>query len=158
MPPTLPTTLPPAGVTATDPTDTTRVLPQGFDRVQATVTTAAGEVCELCLWLAETSAQRSLGLMNVTDLGADGMAFRYERPYTGRFWMKNTLLPLSIAFFAPDGHHIDEFDMEPCTTASCPRYRTPAGFLVAVETVQGGLPGIGIGPGSTLALTDLPCA
>ena len=36
------------------------------------------------------------------------------------------MLPLSIAFFAPDGSYLDAFDMEPCTTSDCPRYDTPA--------------------------------
>ena len=39
----------------------------------------------LCLWLAASGEQRSRGLMFVTDLGgADGMAFRYESPHSGR--------------------------------------------------------------------------
>lgn len=133
-------------------------VPTGYDLVQATVTEADGDVCELCLWLADTAEQRRSGLMHVTDLGdGDGMAFRYPSPHTGTFWMKNTLLPLSIAFFAPDGAFLDAFDMVPCTTDDCPTYPTPADFLVAIETTRGDLGELGIGPGSTLALTDLPC-
>jgi hypothetical protein len=71
--------------------------------------------------------------------------------------MKNTLLPLSIAFFDAGGTYMDAFDMEPCTADPCPTYRTPSEFLIAIETVQGGLPELGIGPGSVLTLTDLPC-
>ena len=134
------------------------VVPTGFDRVAATVTAADGTVCEVCLWLAATPERRSLGLMGVTDLGAaDGMAFRYDERHTTQFWMKNTLLPLSIAFFAADGAYLDAFDMEPCVTAVCERYPTPADFLVAVETVQGGLPELALLPGSALVLSDLPC-
>lgn len=135
------------------------VVPEGFDRVAATVTTADGTECELCLWLADDDERRARGLMFVTDLGdADGMAFRYDAPRTGNFWMKNTLLPLSIAFFEQGGAYMDAFDMEPCTADPCPTYRTPSEFLIAIETVEGGLPELGIGPGSTLTLTDLPCA
>ena len=149
---------PPVFSTVPSDSDPDRVRPDGFELVAATVTTADGEICDLCLWLAETPLQRASGLMFVTDLGgADGMAFRYPWPHTGNFWMKNTVLPLSIAFFDPDGGYIDEFDMEPCTTPTCPRYRTPRDFLVAIETVQGDLADIGIGPGSTLDVTDLPC-
>jgi uncharacterized membrane protein (UPF0127 family) len=144
-----------ASVTGSGPD---QVVPTGYDLVQATVTSGDGTECELCLWLADTAEQRRAGLMFVTDLGAgDGMAFRYPSPHSGTFWMKNTLLPLSIAFFAPDGAFVDAFDMEPCTTDDCPNYRTPADFLVAIETTQGDLDRLGIGPGSTLALTDLPC-
>lgn len=133
-------------------------LPEGFDLVAARVIEPDGSTCDLCLWLAETSDQRLRGLMFVTDLGpASGMAFRYERAHTGTFWMKNTVLPLSIAFFAPDGSYMTEFDMEPCTTPTCRRYGTPARFLVAVETPQGGLDELGMVPGSRLELLDGPC-
>lgn len=134
------------------------VRPIGFDRVAATVTTPDGEVCELCLWLATTADQRARGLMEVTDLGpTDGMAFVYPDPRTGNFWMKNTLLPLSIAFYGRGGGFLDAFDMEPCESDPCPLYRTPTDFVIAVETVQGGLADLGMVPGSTIDLTDLPC-
>jgi len=96
--------------------------------------------------------------MSVTDLGpADGMAFRYPRPTTTRFWMRNTLLPLSIAFYGPDRMFLDSFDMEPCVTSECARYPTPTDFLVAVETYRGELAEIGMVAGSSLELLDLPC-
>jgi hypothetical protein len=134
------------------------ITPEGFERVRATVTDVDGTVCELCLWLADSGDRRSRGLMAVTDLGAaDGMAFVYPRPHRGSFWMKDTLLPLSIAFFAPDGEYLDAFDMEPCTADPCALYPTPDDFLIAIETTRGDLGRLGIGPGSVLALTDLPC-
>jgi uncharacterized membrane protein (UPF0127 family) len=132
------------------------VVPEGFDRVAARVTEPDGNVCEVCLWLAATSEQRQRGLMFVTDLGpADGMAFQFPDPKNGSFWMKNTLLPLSIAFYSPDGDYLDAFDMQPCTADPCPTYPTPDGFLIAVETTQGDLGDIGMVPGSTLALLDV---
>ncbi len=135
------------------------VQPTGVDTTRAVVTAADGTTCELCVWLADTASQRSQGLMFVTDLGVgDAMAFRYPESRTGTFWMKNTPLPLSIAFFAPDGAFMSSFDMEPCTTPSCPKYRTAEGFLVALEVPQGELAAFGVGPGSSLELLDLPCA
>lgn len=144
------------------------IVPTGFESVRATVTESDGTMCELCLWLADTGERRSQGLMFVTDLGiaeavpggadVDGMAFVYPRPHSGSFWMKNTVLPLSIAFFGPGGEFVDEFDMEPCTEDPCPTYPTPADFLIAVEVPQGDLPALGIAPGSVLELSDLPCA
>lgn len=137
---------------------TEAVTPDGFERVRATVTEPDGTVCELCLWLADTGDRRSRGLMFVTDLGdADGMAFVYPALHSGNFWMKNTPLPLSIAFFGVGGTHLAAFDMAPCTEEPCGLYRTPDDFLVAIETTQGGLEDLGIGPGSVLDLTDLPC-
>lgn len=139
-------------------TEVAVVVPDGFERVAATVTTEAGETCELCLWLADTASLRARGLMGVTDLGdADGMAFLYPEPHTGSFWMKDTVLPLSIAFFAADGSYLDDFDMEPCVTDRCASYPTSPDFIVAIETTRGGLDPLGIGPGSTLRLSELPC-
>lgn len=156
------TTATTATTTATTGRDTTSpddvITPEGFESVAATITTDSGEVCEVCLWLADTNDLRARGLMFVTDLGgADGMAFVYPTPHTGTFWMRNTVTPLSIAFFAPDGAFLDAFDMEPCTTAPCLQYATPRDFTVAIEVVQGDLGEIGIAPGSRLDLSDLPC-
>lgn len=134
------------------------VFPEDFTTTAAVAIAADGTTCELCVWLADTADRRSRGLMFVTDLGpADAMAFRYPDPHTGTFWMKNTLLPLSIAFYSPDGDFMDAFDMEPCTDDPCPNYSTPSEFLVAVEVPQGGLDALGLTPGSTLELLDLPC-
>lgn len=150
---------PPAAPDSGPADSVTPVTPEGFERVRATVTGLDGQVCELCLWTADTVERRRQGLMSVTDLGdADGMAFVYPTAHTGNFWMRNTLLPLSIAFYAADGSYLDAFDMEPCDATPCPLYATPDDFLVAIETTRGDLGALGIGPGSTLDLTDLPCA
>lgn len=140
------------------PTTVAGTQPVGFDATRAVVTGADGETCEICVWLAESADQRRQGLMFVDDLGdADGMAFQYPRPRTGTFWMKNTPLPLSIAFFDPEGAFMASFDMAPCFESRCPNYATPTNFLVALETPQGNLPDFGVGPGSTLELLHLPC-
>jgi len=154
------TTPPTTGASGTVPSTTERtvVSPEGFATTEAIVTKADGTTCEVCVWLADTARQRSRGLMFATDLApAEAMAFRYPDPHTGTFWMKNTVLPLSIAFFAPDGSFLESFDMEPCTTDSCPRYRTPRDFLVAVEVPQGGLAELGLVAGSRLELLDVSC-
>ena len=79
-------------------------------------------------------------------------------PTSGAFWMKNTVMPLSIAFYDAEGTFLDSFDMQPCTADPCATYRTPNGFVYAVETTQGGLEALGMAPGSTLAVSDLPCS
>lgn len=159
-----PTTSTDASTADTSPTDTSTSVavparqPEGFETTLASVTTADGTTCEICVWLADTTTQRARGLMFVTDLGpADAMAFRYPAPHTGTFWMKDTVMPLSIAFFSPAGEFLTSFDMEPCTTESCPNYRTAENFLVAVEVPEGNLDELGMGPDSTFELLDLPC-
>ena len=145
-------------VTTTGDPTIDAVAPIGFDLVAARVTEPDGTLCDVCLWLASTAEQRNRGLMGVTDLGpAAGMAFRYRAPHSTRFWMKDTPLALSIAFYGPDGAFMDSFDMEPCVTADCTRYPTPTDFLIAVETRRGELDELGMLAGSSLVLLDLPC-
>jgi uncharacterized membrane protein (UPF0127 family) len=66
--------------------------------------------------LAMTPQQREIGLMNRTSMGAnEGMLFVFERPGQQCFWMKNTLIPLSIAFLADDGTVVNIESMKPQT-------------------------------------------
>jgi uncharacterized protein len=135
-------------------------VPVGFESVTAIVTPpdGGGEPCELCVWLADDHDRRSRGLMQVDDLGGrDAMVFVYDRPRTTRFTMRNTVLPLSIAFFDADGVFIEAFDMEPCTGEPCPPYPTPQQFLVAIEVPQGTLDTFGIGAGARLEVLDREC-
>ncbi len=64
--------------------------------------------------VAGTPDQRSTGLMHRPSMPAnDGMLFVFERPGQQCFWMKNTLLPLSIAFLADDGTVVNVREMQP---------------------------------------------
>ncbi|HEY2560353.1 MAG TPA: DUF192 domain-containing protein [Caldimonas sp.] len=66
--------------------------------------------------LATTPEQREIGLMNRPSMEAnDGMLFVFERPGQQCFWMKNTLIPLSVAFLADDGSVVNVDDMAPQT-------------------------------------------
>ena len=66
--------------------------------------------------LATTPDQRGIGLMHRKTMGAnEGMLFVFEQPSEQCFWMKNTLLPLSIAFLADDGTVVNLDDMKPLT-------------------------------------------
>jgi uncharacterized membrane protein (UPF0127 family) len=134
------------------------LTPVGFERVAATAVSADGIACELCLWLADTPERRSLGLMGVTDLGgADGMLFRYPSPTSTTFWMKDTVMPLSIAYFDRAGSYLDALDMTPCTSDPCPHYSIAPSFALAVEVAQGDLAALGLTPGSTLTVSDTAC-
>ena len=66
--------------------------------------------------LATTPEEREIGLMFRPTMPAnDGMLFVFERPGQQCFWMKNTLLPLSVAFLADDGTVVNIDDMKPQT-------------------------------------------
>ena len=86
------------------------------ERGTATITTRDGATVTLRVELARTAAAREQGLMNRRSLGAKaGMAFLYPESHRGGFWMRNTLIPLSIAFLADDGSIVNIDDMAPQT-------------------------------------------
>jgi uncharacterized protein len=106
-----------------------------------------------CALLADTPARTSRGLMNRRDLaGHDGMLFVFAQTTSSSFYMKNTLIPLSIAWFDERGRFVSSTDMEPCPpqTVNCPLYSATGPYRYALEVPKGGLPGLGIGPGSTI--------
>jgi uncharacterized membrane protein (UPF0127 family) len=69
--------------------------------------------------VAQTPEQRSIGLMFRSSMGTnEGMLFAFEEPGQQCFWMKNTLLPLSVAFVADDGSVVNIENMKPQTLDS----------------------------------------
>jgi len=113
-----------------------------------------------CALLAETAQQRAQGLMNRRDLaGYDGMLFDFASPVNVGFWMKDTPLPLSIAYFDGDGRFVSAVDMAPCLGRgnNCPSYPASGPFRYALEVAQGGLGALGVGPGAVLT-TAGPCS
>jgi uncharacterized membrane protein (UPF0127 family) len=90
--------------------------------------------------IADTPALRSQGLMNVTDLlDLDGMVFVWQEEVQGSFWMKDTLIPLDIAFFDGDGAVVAVLTMQPCVTDSCEQYSPGIPFRYALEARSGAL-------------------
>jgi hypothetical protein len=88
--------------------------------------------------VADDGEERRRGLMAVSHLPADqGMAFVYEDPVEHTFWMKDTLIPLSIAFVDDAGRVIGVRDMAPCETDPCPSYGVDEPYVLAVEANQG---------------------
>lgn len=74
---------------------------------------------DLDVSLAEDEATRSNGLMNVESMPADrGMLFRWPQASPRSFWMKDTSLPLDIAFISSDGSIINIEKMEPFSLKS----------------------------------------
>lgn len=85
--------------------------------------------------VAQSPDQRQIGLMYRRSMPTnDGMLFIFEEAQLHCFWMKNTLLPLSIAFVADDGRIVNVEDMAPNTEDShCPK----AKVRYALEMNQG---------------------
>jgi uncharacterized membrane protein (UPF0127 family) len=66
--------------------------------------------------VARTTQEQTLGLMYRQSMGShEGMLFIYDRLEIRCFWMRNTLIPLTIAFISDDGTIVNTKDMQPET-------------------------------------------
>jgi uncharacterized membrane protein (UPF0127 family) len=98
--------------------------------------------------LAVSNEQQRTGLMNRFSLKPDhGMLFVFERPEAQAFWMRNTYIPLSIAFIAPDGRIVSIDDMKPQTEDS---HYSNGPALYALEMRKGWFAERGITAGATV--------
>jgi uncharacterized membrane protein (UPF0127 family) len=95
--------------------------------------------------IANTEDTRRTGLMGRQKLGTnEGMIFVFEQPDSQCFWMRNTPIPLSIAFIADDGTIVNIDDMKPETDdAHCSK--KPVRY--ALEMDQGWFASHGIAAG-----------
>lgn len=109
------------------------------------------------LQLALTEPERSRGLMHREKLPEDhGMAFLFPSPDRRSFWMRNTGIPLDLAYFDEEGvlleiHRLYPYDETGVSSRSDE-------VLIAVETNQGWFSRHGIRPDATLDLEALSAA
>jgi len=86
--------------------------------------------------VAATPAARACGLSHRPTLSYDqGMLFVYPAPQPLVYWMKDTLIPLSIAFIDATGRIVSIQDMTPMQTDE--KYRSPLPAPYAIEVNQG---------------------
>lgn len=144
--------LAPACSYANDPEDR-RTSAAGFPLGRVLIDTEEGSVF-VDVEIAETEAQRQKGLMNRDSLPGDaGMIFLFFEPTTGGFWMKDTEIPLSIAFIDDDYRIRQIIDMEPCPKEPCEIYQPSDAFSAALEVNQGAFEEWSVQPGDRITLT-----
>jgi uncharacterized protein len=98
--------------------------------------------------VAQTPEQRATGLMFRKEMPTnEGMLFVFEAPAPQCFWMKNTLLPLSIAFLADDGTIVNIREMKPQSLDS---HCSAKPVRYVLEMNQGWFAKRGIQPGNKL--------
>ena len=94
------------------------------------------------------------GLMHRSMLGDDdGMVFVYPDPGGRSFWMRNTLIPLDIGFFSPDGVLSEVRAMNPLDETPITSYSSNIQF--AIEMNQGWYHQHDLKPGTRLDMKAL---
>ena len=103
---------------------------------------------EIWVEVAKAPEERSYGLMGRKYLGKDeGMLFIFETEDYHGFWMKNTFIPLSIAFIEKNGRIVWITDMKPFTLDS---HVPPQPILYALEMNKGWFSSRGIKVGDVV--------
>jgi uncharacterized membrane protein (UPF0127 family) len=117
------------------------------------IETAGGEEVVVPVEVADSQDERETGLMNRESLAEDaGMIFIFDEDSSGGFWMKNTLIPLSIAFADAGGTIVRILDMEPCEADPCAVYEPGVFYRSALEVNQGAFSEWGVAEGDRLTL------
>ena len=98
--------------------------------------------------VADNFVTRMQGLMHRPTMGAnEGMLFIFDEPGVQCMWMKNTLIPLSVAYIADDGSIVNIEDMKPQTEDS---HCTKKPVRFALEMNAGWFASKGVRPGAKL--------
>ena len=124
----------------------------GFETARITV---SGQEVEV--WLAETPAQRRRGLMFVTEAQLDplsdgtprGMLFLFATESFVSFWMRDTYVPLDLAYARGDGTIVAIHDLVPLDETAVPSSE-PVQF--ALELFAGTLAALGVTTGDALVV------
>ena len=102
-----------------------------------TIETSGGEEVVVQVEIADAHTERARGLMGRTALAEGrGMLFVFDREQDLSFWMKNTLIPLSIAYIDSEGRIVDIQDMKPLDDDP-PHYVASAPAQYALEVNLG---------------------
>ena len=80
------------------------------------------------------------------------MAFLWPEDTDTAFHMRETLLPLTAAFFAADGRILRTLEMVPCTADPCARYDPGTRYRGALEVKMGALERAGVRAGDRLRI------
>lgn len=103
--------------------------------------------------VADTPETRARGLMHRESLPENaGMVFLYFEDTTGGFYMLNTLIPLSIAFFDQSGKILKILDMDTCAE-TCPTYDPGVPYRGALEVNQGAFEDWGVEVGDVIRVS-----
>ena len=123
-----------------------------FEKRELTIEGKGGKVT-VKAEIAITQAQHEQGLMYRKKLkDGDGMLFVFQSDQMLSFWMKNTLVPLSVAYISYDGRILEIYDMQP---GNLDPVRSSRSVRYALEVPQGWFSRAGLGVGDRLEIQGL---
>jgi hypothetical protein len=128
----------------------TASTPAGAVAGRQTYRLEAGErpATKVSLEVAADEPARERGLSGRARVASGtGMVFLFPTDTTAPFWMKDTLVPLQIAFVAADGRVVSLFEMTPCRADPCTVYTPSAAYRYAVELPSGAFTAAGLAQG-----------
>lgn len=109
-------------------------------------------ICVLTLEKATTPVASATGLMHRESMPADrGMVFPIPKGQRANFWMKNTLIPLDIAFLSAEWRVLAIKQMQPLDLTNVPG---PKGTRVAVEVNLGQFEECGVKKGDQITTAE----
>ena len=112
------------------------------------ITLAIGGVHKVVAEVASIPSDRTQGLMFRKKMnGNEGMLFVYPQPHVTGMWMKNTLIPLSVAFIDEKGVIINVEEMKP-ETLDAHMAKAPAKY--SLEMNSGWFKKRKLGPGAKI--------
>ncbi len=118
-----------------------------------TIDSSKGEEVEVRVEIANSPHEQARGLMGRTALAEDrGMLFVFPDEEMRSFWMRNTLIPVSIAFMDSEGQIVDLQDMKPLDDKP-PQYVSAEPARYALEVNRGFFEKRGVEVGDS---ADLP--
>ncbi len=115
---------------------------------------SGGERVEVEAEIADDPTEQRRGLMERTELAENaGMLFVFDRVQRVSFFMKDTLIPLSVAFIDTEGYIVDIQDMQPLDLT---RHRSAEPAKYALEVNQGFFREHGVEVGDRVELPEQP--
>jgi uncharacterized membrane protein (UPF0127 family) len=124
--------------------------PQKLKTTVLTIEKENAQAVGVTVEIARTDEERAKGLMFRKQLPeGEGMLFVFDRDQQLSFWMKNTVIPLSIAFIASDGHIVEIKDMQPNDLSSVKSSRS---VRYALEAPQGWFGRVNVRPGDIVKI------
>jgi uncharacterized membrane protein (UPF0127 family) len=126
-----------------------------FGSGTATFSSSAGAIRSIGVQIADDDVERSHGLRYRRQMNKErGMAFLFPDDTMAAFDMRDTLIPLSIAFFDSAGRILEILHMRPCYQEPCPLYTPSATYRGALEVNRYSFKRWGFGVGDFISVTE----